>query len=113
MTSFAKTRLIVAIALNLAGVIAYLGFASRSWIEPGHSGNPGALSEGVALWTMTAYPILLAFITINFLWFGFEYFVFMAQKTWRLNLVALAITIAEVVAAWAIAMYIDYAHHGI
>jgi len=100
-------------ALNLVGVIVYLEFATQGWVEPEVADIPGASGGGAIMWGLTAMPTLLAFIAIDVLWLIFEIVVYLTRKTWRLGLVFLIIPALVVPAMWAIAVHIDYSHHGV
>ena len=99
--------------LNVIGVILYLQFATQGWVEPEVADVPGAAGGGVVLWGLTALPTLLAFIVINVLWLIFECVVYLTRKTWRLGLVYLVIPVAVIPLMWAIAVHVDYSHHGV
>ena len=96
------------VTLNTIGVIAYLLFASRCWIEPELANMPGASGGAPIIWGLTALPILITFFTIDFLWVLFAYLAYLKKKKWTLHPSFLFIP-----AVWAIAIYVDFSHHGI
>ncbi len=99
--------------LNIIGVIVYLLFATQGWIEPELADVPGAIGGGAIVWGLTALPTLLAFIVIDVLWLIFECVAYLTRKTWRLGLAFFVIPAVVVPLVWAIAVHIDYSHHGV
>ena len=100
-------------ALNVIGVIAYVLSSTQGWVEPEAANIPGAAGGGALLWGMTALPTLLAFIVIDVLWLIFESVVCLTRRKGRLGLVYLVIPVVVIPLMWAIAIYIDFSHHGV
>jgi hypothetical protein len=56
------------IAANVVGAAAYLWIASKTWIEPELRHEAVARGGDGVVWTLTALPVLIAFLVVDLLW---------------------------------------------
>ena len=54
------------LALNLAGLIAYLWLASALWVRAGEEGEPGGPGDAF-YWLFAVVPVLLVYVAFNLL----------------------------------------------
>ena len=101
------SRCITVTLLNVATMIWYVHVASKYWIEPSLADVPGASGGAFVGWFATAVPIVAWCAVLNWLWVAFECFLPM-QKSPRW----LGVTILVVPLLWAVALYVDFSHHG-
>ena len=94
--------------INTFGVLVFLLLASRTWIEPELSGIPGASGGSAIVWGLTALPILVTFIFVNF-----------GVATWacicryRGDGWPLSKWVWLIAPIWMITVYVDGIRHGI
>jgi hypothetical protein len=66
-TAFSRDR--IWLAANFLGAAAYLWLSSRTWREPELRAEKIPNSAGdAAVWSMTALPLLIAFLLANLVW---------------------------------------------
>jgi len=113
MKTSAIVRLLGFSALNSVGIVLYLVFAVPCWIEPELADVPGASGGAADVWGLTALPVLAGFVVINAGWLLAELAAVVTKKTWRFSVPLLRIPLVVVPVAWALAVLLDFSHHGI
>jgi hypothetical protein len=96
------------LVLNGIGVITYLVFASRCWIEPELADFPGASGGAPIVWGLTALPILLFFALLDFIWGSALAVIYVRRRIAPLHPALLFVPII-----WGAAIYLDFSRHGI
>jgi hypothetical protein len=95
------------LTLNAIGVVTYLKLACPCWIEPELAYVPGASAGDPIVWGLSALPILLLFFVLDFSWGASLGLGYLRRKT------AIHPTVWLVPIVWAVAIYIDFSHHGV
>ena len=95
------------IAVNLAGIAAFLIAASRSWIEPELTNIPGASGGDAYVWLVTAVPVLVVFAIGNLAWLATLLGSHASNKRMSVAFGTL------IFASWIAAYLFDHLHHGI
>ncbi|MBC9033098.1 hypothetical protein IAG41_11925 [Sphingomonas sp. JC676] len=94
-------------AINLAGIAAFLTAASRSWIEPELANVPGASVGDAFIWFVMAAPVLALFLIGNLAWLAGSLRSDASSKRMSLLFGAL------ILACWIAAYLFDNSRHGI
>jgi hypothetical protein len=109
MITSPNRKLVVMMVLNVVGILAYLMFASSDWVEAEVRDIPGASVGGPIIWGLSAFPTLVAFFLLDFVWVIWGCVAYFRQKrAWMLHPVFWLIPVM-----WAFAIYIDFSQHGV
>jgi len=91
------------LGLNVLGVIAYLLWASQTWVLPQERGMNTATPGDALVWGAFAVPLFAAFFILNLVWGSTIVF----QKRWRTGRLWLTALIV-----WIVAIAVDiFRHH--
>lgn len=101
---FLKQRRVWWALVNALGVMAFLAFGARAWIEPELAGEPGASAGDFIVWGASALPVLMIFMVSHLIVGGWAFAKGKRDWTWALALTA---------TCWIVAAVFDNAHHGI
>jgi ABC-type amino acid transport system permease subunit len=94
------------LASNAVGVVAFLHFASLTWLEPELRGEDVARGGDAFVWFVSALPILVIFLVANFVWLGVTIGRSSGTKHWRPTAVA-----CSVLACWFGVALFDQLNH--
>ena len=97
------------LAVNAAGIAAFLLDASQFWIEPEVADVPGANVGNAFGWYFYALPIPAAFIASDLAWVALKLIAYGPNRARYLS-IGLCLT---ALACWRVAYLFDNAHHGI
>ncbi len=87
-TALIKSR--YAISLNIAGLMIYLTLASALWAPLGDQSLPIGAGTPI-VWGLTALPVLILFLCINFVWLDLIVLRTHEERNWRHLLVWLVV----------------------
>lgn len=92
------------VVANLAGLTAYLWWASHAWAIPAErAAGLVAVTGEPFVWALGVLPLWAAFGAVNVIW---AIVVLLPPPRWRQAGAVLAVSIA-----WAVAVVIDFAYH--
>ncbi len=100
--SAAERLSLAVLALNVLGVIAYLLWASQTWVAPQEKGMNTTAPGDALVWGAFALPLFAAFFILNLVW-GF---LIVFQRRWRTGRLWLTALIV-----WIIAIVVDVLRH--
>lgn len=101
--SHVAERLSVAVlVLNLLGVIAYLLWASQTWVIPQERGMGTTTSGDALVWGAFVLPLFGAFFIVNLVWGSLIVF----QRRWRTGRLWLTAFVV-----WMAAIVVDVTRH--
>ena len=104
---FMKLRYMIVTLLNIIGIVTYLRVAAKCWIGSSLAEVPGASGGVGIIWFETAVPTVVSCAVLNWLWVVFECLDLLPRSPRTLG-----ITILVLPLAWALAIYLDFSHHG-
>lgn len=90
------------LALNVFGVIAYLVWASQTWVVPQERGMNTATPGDALVWGAFVLPLFAAFFILNLVWGSLIVF----QRRWRTGRLWLSGLIV-----WTVAIAVDILRH--
>jgi hypothetical protein len=91
------------LGVNLVGIAWYLWGAAHAWAIPAErAAGINSVTGEPFVWAMFVFPVWAAFLLLNGVWIGVA-----AARRQRRQLAPILV----VIAMWACAIVVDYAHH--
>jgi len=92
------------IAANIVGAGTFLWLAARTWIEPELRHDDVARGGDGVLWTVTALPVLIAFLVLDLVWLTLVVVRLAKTQAWPS-----ASPLAATTLLWLSAIFVDLA----
>ena len=92
---------------NVIGMVLFLHFATKTWIEPELANEPGASGGEFMVWGLSALPIFLLFMLAHFAFGLAAHRQFQTRGSWRGETL-----VCFTLLCWIGVFLYDNAHHG-